>query len=134
MEDGVRVRAATCSLIHAAYQTGTPGTSGAGPSSIAFDFPFSSTQTILRTGFFELRAHHDEGHEASAPRIGPAVPVAELHYDIARLHDALAVVQEQHALAFEKDAVIDGRRLVDGRAVGVLSTAVPGSARPSPRR
>src|SRR6266480_190839 len=26
MEDGVRARAATCSLIHAAYQTGTPGT------------------------------------------------------------------------------------------------------------
>src|SRR5947207_3290403 len=84
--------------------------------------------------FFELRAHHDEGHEAAANRVGPAVPVAELHHDIAGLHDALAVVQEQHALTFEKDAVIDGRRLVNGRAVGVLSAAVPGSARPLPRR
>src|SRR5882672_9339840 len=84
--------------------------------------------------FFELPAHHDECHQAAALRIGPAVPVAELNYDVARFHHALAVVQKQHALALEQNAVIDRGRLVDGRAVVVLSAAVPGAARSLPRR
>src|ERR1700693_5854160 len=56
--------------------------------------------------------------------MGPAVPVAELHHDVALLQRIRAVVEQQGSLSVEQDAVIDGRRLVVGRAVGLLTAAI----------
>ena len=58
------------------------------------------------------------------------MPVAELHHHVAGAHDVLAVVEEQHALAFEQDAVVDCLRLVHRGAEGVLAALVPGAACP----
>src|ERR1041384_3241214 len=85
-------------------RAGSVCTAGAGPSARARERPFASSMvTSLRTGFtqasfcFRLGSHHDERHEAFPARIGPAVPVAELHHHVTGPHDVLAVVEEQHA-------------------------------------
>src|SRR6266852_2497442 len=106
-------------------RAGSVRTSGDGPSWIAVDRPFSpSIVTRRRTGLtsraasvIERGAHHDERHEAADPRVGPAVPVAELHDDIARPHGVFAVVEAEHPLAFEDDAIVHRLGLVDRRAV-----------------
>src|SRR6266850_4416373 len=114
-------------------RAGSVRTSGDERSSIASDFlpTSSSIVTMRRTGLIgsdtrlllELAAHHHEGHQAAGARIGPAVPVAELDHDVTRPHHDLAGVEDEHALAFEHDAVIDRLRLVDRRAESILSAA-----------
>jgi len=39
------------------------------------------------------------------------VPVPELNDDVARMHDVLAVVEPQHPLALQENAVVHGRDL-----------------------
>src|SRR5258707_3535331 len=109
-------------------RAGSPRTSGEGPSAIATDFPSSSSMvTMRRTDLvsiaildlrlvLERRAHHDERHQATAIGIGPAMPIAELHDDVAGLHHDVAAVEQQGPLAFKQDAVSDGGGLVDRRA------------------
>src|SRR5262245_7144016 len=103
-------------------RAGLVRTSPTGPSSIATDLPpASSMVTIRRTAFgpsvidavpcpkcglefarislVKLCSHHHERHQARGRRVGPAVPIAELHHHIARLHDDLAAVEHEHALA-----------------------------------
>src|SRR6185503_9764593 len=116
-------------------RAGSVRTSGDGPSAIAVEAPSAlSTVTMRRTGFGlsilfpEARAHHHECHSARRGAVGPAVPVAELHHHVAGIHDALAVVELQDALAFEQDAVVERFRLVVGRAEVVLAALVPGAA------
>ena len=46
--------------------------------------------------------------------IAPAVPVAELDHHVAGVHYVFAVIQQEHALAFEEDAVIDGFGFMHG--------------------
>jgi hypothetical protein len=87
-------------------RAGSVRTSGVGPSWIATDLPLSSSiVTILRTEFgasvLKLRSHHHKRHEAATTGIGPAMPVAELHDDVARVHHELAAVEHEHALARE---------------------------------
>src|SRR5262245_47218764 len=104
--------------------------SGDGPSATATDFPLSSSiVTIRRTdagaSIIEFRPHHHEGHETARARVGPAVPIAELHHHVARLHHDLAAAEHEYAFAGQQDAVIDGLGLVDWRAEGVLAAAIP---------
>src|SRR3954469_394976 len=120
-------------------RAGSVRTSGVGPSWIATDLPLSSSiVTILRTEFgaslLKLRSHHHERHEAADAGIGPAVPVAELHDDVAWLHHQLAAVEHEHTLAREQNAIVDGLGFMDGRAEGVLSAAVPYAIGSAPRR
>ena len=94
-------------------RAGSVRTSGDGPSAIHFDWAWmpgpSSTVMRRRTGLiFILRAHHHKSHAAAYTRIAPAVPIAQLHHHIAGLHHMLTVIKDQHTLAFEHDAVIDG--------------------------
>src|SRR3954471_20648426 len=111
-------------------RAGSVRTSGVGPSWIAADLPLSSsTVTILRTALGaslrKLRSHHHERHEAATAGIGPAMPVAELHDDVAWAHHELAGVEHEHALAREQNAIVDRLRFMDGRAESVLAAAIP---------
>src|SRR3954453_6872035 len=90
-------------------RAGSVRTSGVGPSWIATDLPLaSSIVTIRRTEFgasvLKLPPHHPKPHEAATTGIGPAMPVAELHDDIAWVHFELAAVEHEHALAREQNA------------------------------
>src|SRR3954469_16427472 len=120
-------------------RAGSVRTSGVGPSWIATDLPLSSSiVTILRTEFgaslLKLRSHHHERHEAADAGIGPAVPVAELHDDVAWLHHQLAAVEHEHTLAREQNAIVDGLGFMDRRAEGVLPAAVPDAIGAATRR
>src|SRR5262249_44508135 len=102
---------------------------------MACDLPLlsSSMVTMRRTGLIgsvtcsllELAAHHHEGHQAADARIGPAVPVAELHHDVTGPHHDLARVEDEYAFALEKDSVVHRLGLVDRRAETVLPAAHP---------
>src|SRR5262245_617736 len=98
-------------------RAGSVRTSGAGPSATARDLPLaSSTVMMRRTGFgvsvIEFCAHYHEGHEAAGARVGPAVPVAELHHHVARLHHDLAAVEHERAFARQHDSIVHGLGLV----------------------
>src|SRR5882724_10567775 len=78
-------------------RAGSVHTSGDGPSATATDLPLASSMvTMRRTGLgvsvIEFCAHHHKGHEAARARVGPAVPIAELHHHVAGLHHDFAAV------------------------------------------
>src|SRR5690349_14906717 len=69
--------------------------------------PYSLSSLTPPPSSLITRPHHHESHEAAFARILPAVPIAELDDDITRLHDVLAIVEQQDALAFEQHTVVD---------------------------
>ena len=81
-------------------------------------------------------AHHrafHEGHQAPLARIGPGVPIPQLHHNIPGPHDMYTVVQQQNALSFEQDAIIHRFRFVYRRGKCIGTPFVPGAPVPTSR-
>src|SRR5262249_31501904 len=70
-----------------------------------------------------FRAHHHERHGHVAALARPQVPIAELHHDVARLHHQRFGIEHEHALASQRNTIVDRFGLVHRRCMGALTAA-----------